>query len=281
MILSYHPCFTADINRICAGRDPDDTDRAAIQKARAIILPQGCRASLYLMARDNCRHIFPNYDTRFDFPGKTGQACLFQKTNTPHPPTTVFGDTETYYSRCNRDDSPVPFGFPLVFKFDWGGEGESVAFISDNNGLERQIKIAAAYERSGQKGFILQQFIPCDSRVLRVVRINTLIRSYWLVATLRDQQLVHLKSGAIIDYDSEPHLQKVACQIIDQFCRKTKINLAGFDVIFPSKRDSPDPLILEINYFFGREGLGGTTAYLDLLTQQIKQWLETNGHTNE
>ncbi len=281
MILSYHPCFTADINRICAGREPDETDRTAIRKAHAVILPQGCREALYHMARKNCRRVFPNYDARFQFPGKTGQARLFQETNAPHPVTAIFNNTEAYRAYCTSNLHPVPFGFPVVFKFDWGGEGETVAFISNNHDLSRQIEIAATYERSGQEGFILQQFVPCESRVLRVVRINNLMRSYWRVAPSRNQPLVHLKSGAIIDHDSDKQLQNEACQLIDHFCRKTNINLAGFDVIFPIHIDTQGPLILEINYFFGREGLDGTSAYLNLLTQQINRWLDTNGEADE
>ena len=73
MILSFHPCFEADINIICAGREPDHNDSAAMRSAAAVILPQGCREALYRMAKQNCAHVFPNYDARFEYPGKTGQ----------------------------------------------------------------------------------------------------------------------------------------------------------------------------------------------------------------
>jgi hypothetical protein len=63
---------------LCAGRQPDDSDLAAIRKAEAVILPQGCMESLYRMAREENRPVFPNYDLRFRHPGKTGQARLFQ-----------------------------------------------------------------------------------------------------------------------------------------------------------------------------------------------------------
>ena len=65
MILSFHPCFDADRNIICAGRDPDEKDLAAIRAADAVILPQGCREALYLLVRQNCPHVFPDYDARF------------------------------------------------------------------------------------------------------------------------------------------------------------------------------------------------------------------------
>ena len=57
------------------------------------------------------------------------------------------------------------------------------------------------------------------------------------------------------------------------FCKKTGINLAGFDFIL--RPDAPDNtlLFLEINYFFGRKGLGGSLHFYDLLTEEIETWL--------
>ena len=65
MIVSFHPLFEADKNILCAGREPDADDLKAIKAAKAVILPQGCRQSLYEMARDNCQHVFPDYAARF------------------------------------------------------------------------------------------------------------------------------------------------------------------------------------------------------------------------
>jgi ribosomal protein S6--L-glutamate ligase len=90
MILSFHPCFEADGNIICAGRRPGSSDLAAISKAQAVILPQGCGAELYRMARENCEHVFPNWDARFEYPGKSGQIRLFRKYAAPHPHTLLF-----------------------------------------------------------------------------------------------------------------------------------------------------------------------------------------------
>jgi ribosomal protein S6--L-glutamate ligase len=45
------------------------------------------------------------------------------------------------------------------------------------------------------------------------------------------------------------------------------------DVIFPTEIDDPEPLLLEINYFFGRKGLGGSVAYYQILLEEIQSWL--------
>ena len=85
MILSFHPIYLGDQNRLCAGRDPDAADVAAIRQAAAVILPQACRRSLYEAARQHCPRVFPNYAARFAYPGKAGQVRLFQETGVPHP----------------------------------------------------------------------------------------------------------------------------------------------------------------------------------------------------
>ena len=54
---------------------------------------------------------------------------------------------------------------------------------------------------------------------------------------------------------------------------KTGINLAAVDFVFSFSLKDPDPLILEINYFFGRRGLGGTENYYRILYRAVQDWL--------
>ncbi|MFZ5570886.1 MAG: hypothetical protein ACOZF0_10795, partial [Thermodesulfobacteriota bacterium] len=138
MILSYHPCFEGDRNILCAGRDPDDTDLAAIQMAEAVILPQGCRQSLFEMARLHARHVFPDYSARFRYPGKIGQLRLFHETATWHPASRAYRSVREF-SRETGESSHLPAGFrfPAVFKFDWGGEGDTVFFLQNSSDLRR------------------------------------------------------------------------------------------------------------------------------------------------
>jgi ribosomal protein S6--L-glutamate ligase len=62
---------------------------------------------------------------------------------------------------------------------------------------------------------------------------------------------------------------------VKNLCKKTGINLAGFDVIFAPVKEYTKPLMLEINYFFGRRGLGGSDAFYEILSREIHNWLET------
>jgi ribosomal protein S6--L-glutamate ligase len=273
VIVSFHPLFEADKNIICAGREPDAEDLAAIKAARAVVLPQGCRRSLYEIARKNCANVFPNYNVRFEFPGKIGQIRLFRETNTAHPQTELYPSVADFKRGHGEDPAAIPFALPCVFKFDWGGEGETVYLIHSLEDLETALKKAARFENSGQKGFLLQQYVPADGKSLRVIIIGRRIISYWRIQQGSDKFISSVSRGARIDHASQSELQQAARDLVSDFCGKTGINLAGFDVIYSSEGQTLQPLLLEINYFFGRRGLGGSQAYYKILKREIDNWL--------
>jgi len=274
MIVSFHPLFETDKNIICAGRDPDADDLAAIKAAAAVVLPQGCRQSLYEMARDNCRHVFPNYRVRFNFPGKIGQIKLFRETGSAHPATELYPAVAEFKEHYGETPGDTSFGLPCVFKFDWGGQGETVYLINSPNELKEVLKKAAVFENSGQKGFLLQQYVPTNGRTLRVIIIGQAMISYWRIQQSTDGFMSSVSRGAHIDTTSQPELQNNARAFIHDFCVKTGIDLAGFDVIFPAQTENTRPLLLEINYFFGRRGLGGSDVYYEILKKEINSWLD-------
>lgn len=274
MILSFHTCIVSDVNIICAGRPPGDEDVAAIKKARAVILPQGVTEQLYRLCRIHCPHVFPNYDARFDYPGKLGQIRLFQENKVPFPSTVLFSDITAYQKAlANGKADTLPFDFPCVLKLNEGGEGEGVFLLKDQKDLDTALGQAMQMERSGQKGFLLQAHIPNEGRTLRVVVIGKQFFSYWRVQDNKDVFQSNLRTGARIDHNLSPELQEAAIASARDFCRRTGINLAGFDFLFPQDTAEPQPLFLEINYFFGRRGLGGSFKYYRLLERAVEEWL--------
>lgn len=277
MILSYHPCFEADKNRLCAGRKPGTDDLAAILAADAVILPQGCYESLYTMARNNCKHVFPNFDAKFKYKGKIGQTRLFQNINAAHPKTEIHLNMDAFSKHYGGSSEKPSFDFPFVFKFDWGGDGDHVYLIQSVENFSNVLQIARKYETSGQKGFIIQEYIPANNRSLRVVVIGRTMVSYWRIQRNTDHFLSNVAKGAMIDYDSDHDLQKTAITSVKNFCSQTRINLAGFDILFSSRKKVKTPLFLEINYFFGRQGLGGSANFYDILTKEIMKWIENLG----
>ena len=275
MIVSFHPWFEADKNIICAGREPDSGDLAAIKAADAVVLPQGCYKSLYEMARDNCANVFPDFDAKFKYPGKIGQIKLFQEKGVSLPKTVIFRNTDSFipnfasFSKCHC------FDFPFVFKFDWGGEGENVYLIKSVKDLQGVLQKAAIYESTGQAGFLIQEYISSQNRSLRVVVINRKIITYWRVLKNREGFCSNLSQGAVIDFDADPDLQEMAAFSVKNFGKQTKINLAGIDILFSSDAQIKEPLFFEINYFFGRKGLGGSEKYYELLVAEIRRWIKS------
>jgi len=277
MVLSFHPNIVAKKNILCAGRLPNDADRAAISRAKAVILPQGCSEALYRLCRKHCDNVFPNYDARFDYPGKLGQSRLFQETGAAFPETFSFETLSSYYDQYEQNGLGSPLAFPCVFKFDWGGEGEGVFLLKTVKALGEILQRAQAAEKSGQKGFLLQEYVPCDSRSLRVVVIGDESFSYWRVQRNRSLFLTNLEAGAVIDHEAAPELQKAGKAAVRDFCSKTGINLAGFDLLFPQNDKGGSPFFLEINYFFGRRGLGGSLKHYELVDRAVRTWLSTLG----
>lgn len=269
MILSFNPVIVADINRIVAGREPDSDDLAAIRRADAVVLSQGCSAGLYRLAAANNPNVFPDFSARFDYPGKTGQARLFRQTDVKHPRTLVFDAV--------GDAPSPPMNTPFVFKMDWGGEGDSVFLISDRRTYDEVLAAAAELEQCGHRGFVVQEFIPSGKRSMRVVVIGTRFISYWRMAPNDGNFKASLAAGGTIDRSSAPLKRAAAEAAVAAFCGKTGVNLAGFDLLFAEEESDLEPYFIEINYFFGRRGLGGSEPYYRLLNDVVTAWLASRG----
>lgn len=272
MIVSFHPIIVADENIICAGRDPDDGDLAAIRKADAVILPQGCMEPLYRMATANCEHVFPNLDVRFDFPAKSGQTRLLSKLGVDHPETAYYESVTDFHQTVS------PIVYPVVIKYDWGDQGDTVFKVDSSDMLADVLKGAAACETTGQCGFLIQEFIPADYGALRVVLIGTEKTAYWRVPQSPDTFSTQVNGGARIDTTYGKEMQAAAIAVVEQIGRQTCLQLAGFDFIFDQRdleKGHIRPLMLEINYFFGRTGLGGSEVYYRILESEIDKWLAT------
>ncbi|MFP4476981.1 MAG: RimK family alpha-L-glutamate ligase [Desulfatibacillaceae bacterium] len=275
MIVSFHPMIVAPVNRLCAGRDPGPEELAAIRGATAVILPQACRETLYRMARDNAPLVFPNYDARFAWPGKLGQVRMFRETGLPCPKSVGFFSVEEYRA-AEREGSPRLPDFPVVFKFDWGGEGETVFFVEDRTGLDAMMERARQCEASGMFGFLVQEYVPHGGRCLRVVVMHDSLRAYCRVA--EDQQVVSAGRGAEVVFDVEPAVRDAGFAVVRELCRATGIDLAGVDLLYPEvDAAATGPQLIEVNYFFGRRGLGGSDRYYELLENAVDRWLAGHG----
>jgi ribosomal protein S6--L-glutamate ligase len=111
-----------------------------------------------------------------------------------------------------------------------------------------------------------------------VVVIGSRLISYWRVLPDETGFLTGLSCGARIDRTAYPEPQGLGRTAVAEFCSRTGINLAGLDLLFradASGQPMGAPLFLEINYFFGRKGIGGSDAYYALLREAVEAWLQS------
>ena len=276
MILSFHPCFDTEIQIILGDRSLDSTIRESIQKATAIILPQACTQDLYQLCATSGAHLFPDYKTRIKYPGKTGQSLLFEGLDLPHPETLRWQCIQDF-KKAYPDRQVSPHDFPFFIKEDKSHEAEGVFLVEDHSSLKKALGHLVLRERSGLKGFVTQSYIPCSGNVLRAVIVGQKIFTYWKRPGQPGQEITTISRGATIDHDWRPDLQKKGRAQAEILARTARINLAAIDFVFPLAEKNSEPLFLEINYYFGRRGLGGTEKYYRLLYEAIRDWLEEIG----
>jgi len=276
MILSFHPCFDTDIQIILGDRRIDSTIRGSIHKAIAIILPQACTQDLYQLCATSDATLFPNYGARIKYPGKIGQSLLFGDFGLPHPKTFSWA-TVGEFKKTHYEPKTLPHDLPFFIKEDMSHEAEGVFLVEDKKALKEALDNLALRERSGLKGFVTQAYVPCDGNVLRAVIIGKRIITYWKRLNKPGQEITTISRGAIIDHDWQPDLQEKGKVQALHLSDKTGINLAAVDFVFSVTDKDPKPLFLEINYYFGRRGLGGTENYYRLLYKAIQDWLEEVG----
>jgi len=274
MIASLHPCIRKDINILCAGRSLTDREKKRLGKARAVILPQGVTAEVYRDGRRLVPRVFPNYDLRFGLEGKVGDALLFEYFQVPHPRTLAFGDRKSFHTAFPDPALPPALlsGYPLVLKGNEGGEGSLVFRIESARDLEDHLdRLGGSSVRD--QGFVLQEFIDHGGRDLRVVILYDQLFAYWRVQPDPSRFRTNQRQGGTVGHEGNPRLKKKAIRAVERFCRRAGIQVAGLDILYDSKRYPDTPLFLEINYYFGRRGLGGSLRFYDLFEQAADRWL--------
>lgn len=268
-VLSMHPVIDGDVfywDRTVL----DQPFFHEIRSAAAIILPQTVARELYCLCTKMCPAVFPNYDLRFQWEGKMGDVMAFWAYDLKHPRTMAFPKVETLLGEHPHMGHKVPelFPYPFVLKGTHGGEGRRVWLIENREEFDVKLQKLLHLELQGSSGFVIQEFVEGLDRDLRVVIIGDRIYSYWRTAPVFRHNIAQ---GGEIDAESDPELQAVGRQKVRQFCRRAGINLAAFDLVFPS--GEREPLFLEINYTFGRRGLGGSEIFYTLLQKAVDRWL--------
>jgi len=244
-----------------------------ISTAGAVILPQTVTKELYCLCKKLCPHVFPNYDQRFQWEGKMGDTLAFWAHGAIHPHTLIFPKVETLQGDHPHMDHTAPElpPYPFVLKGNHGGEGRQVWLVNNAVELETRLQTLKRFELHGSSGFVIQDYLPGLERDLRVVVIGDRIFSYWR----QSRGFLHnVAQGGEIDAESDQDLQATGRERVGRFCRQSGINLAAFDLVFPP--GEVDPIFLEINYTFGRSGLGGSEKYYSMLQEAVAEWLQAS-----
>ena len=106
---------------------------------------------------------------------------IFREKNAAHPKTETYINIDAFSLKYGEMPPKPAFDFPFVFKFDWGGEGDHVFLIKSPEDFFSVMQPVRIFEKSGQNGFIIQEYIPSENRSLRVVIIGQTMISYWRI----------------------------------------------------------------------------------------------------
>ena len=230
-----------------------------IRFARGVVMPRAVTEKRYRKIAAMAQDRFPNLDGRYSYYGKTRQALLFRRLKVRHPRTVVYQNPQ---SLMDAEGKALILDYPFVLKGDTGGGGSGVFPVTCRNellnGLERL---------PSREPLLIQKWIKHGGMDLRVVVIGARVVSYFRVGS--GSFYNNACRGGRIHPDIFPELQNSGIAAVARFSHLTGINLAGFDLMFP---DNGPPVFIEINYNFGRKGLGGTPGFRRLFQEAVGLW---------
>jgi ribosomal protein S6--L-glutamate ligase len=274
MILSFHPRVKGDIDlRLTLKGLFSNKETRLISSCRAVIVTQSIKAHQYAACKKCCSNLFPDYTHRFGFEGKYGNIALFREFNAPHPKTTCYESAENFKFRHFKNQEPM-MPYPFVLKGDRGGGGWAVFLIENEHDLMMRLDILDDVRLHPTARFIAQEYVSHGGSDLRVVVIGRISKAYWRCQNKPGEFRNNVGRGAVIDYDIDSELREEGVSCVEYFCSASGINLAAFDVLFDRSQNQPKPLLSEINFLFGRKGVGGSPRFYELLNEAVRQWID-------
>lgn len=229
-----------------------------IRSARGVVLPRGVTEKRYRKITAMAQDWFPNLDARYDYYGKTRQFLLFRRLGVRYPKTVVYQNPQSLIDSVKA----LPLDYPFVLKGDTGGGGIAVFPVTNRSEL-----LMGLDHLRLEEPLLIQQWVNHGGMDLRVVVVGAKMVSYFRVGG--ENFYNNVCRGGRMHPEIFPELQDVGMAAVARFCRIASINLAGFDLMFP---DSGPPVFIEINYNFGRKGLGGTPGFRQLFREAVSLW---------
>jgi ribosomal protein S6--L-glutamate ligase len=229
-------------------------------RAAGVLLPNYVAPWRYRTIVRHCRSWFPRLDAQFNYCGKTRQTVLFRAMEVRQAESRVFECPETLLTQVR--ETGIPWDFPFVLKGDMGGGGSSVFPIRSVSDLLRDLQGLPT-----DKPLLIQKWVEHGGMDLRVVVYGARALSYFRIGDGRFYN--NICRGGRIDHRIHPDLQARGVEAVRRFCLRAEIDVAGFDLMFP---DSGEPVFVEINFHFGRKGLGGTKGHRRYIEEAVWEW---------
>ena len=260
--VSLHHQIRLDENLPALG--PIDADAAAlISGAAGVLMPKYGSPTRYRQVARMARSHFPRLAARYAYRGKARQTALFRALAIPHPRTVIYQTPGDAATELKNKPSPIPL--PFVLKGDSGGGGSAVFPIRC---LEECMECLTRLPRD--EPVLVQEWIENSGRDLRVVVMGHQVVSYFRVGG--DAFYNNVSKGARIDFDLLPETQQKGRRQARALAQGLGIDLAAFDIMFPAC--GGESLVVEINFLFGRKGLGGLKGYERLFRRAILDWMQ-------
>ncbi|MCU0586560.1 MAG: hypothetical protein MUF52_00240 [Syntrophobacteraceae bacterium] len=258
--VSFHPGIPLDVNLPVFSPVDDPGIQCLLQDATGVLLPSYVTPRRYAMITRWCRSWFPRLDTRFKSCGKTAQIQLFRRQGIRHPESVIFRDAEELQRYAAMADPPG--GYPCVLKGDTGGGGSTVFPVRSPKDLSRCLQ-----RLPHDRPMLLQRWVDHGGMDLRVVVYGKQAVSYFRIGD--GQFYNNVCRGGRLDHEGWPELRRKGVEAVRAFCHAVAIDVAGLDLMFP---DSGPPVFVEINFHFGRKGLGGSSGHRKYWLQAVQAW---------
>ncbi len=273
-IVSYHTGLQAEVNLALISQRPlERSDALALIGAGAVLLPQACRPDLWALAAACGAPLFPRPAAHLSLDGKVGNRRLFSGLGLPQPQSVEFASLERAVAAWQGGHPAVRgLGAPLVAKGAGDGMGRNVFLVRDSDELAA---LAGRLETGcvhGPAGLILQRYLPGASE-MRVVLLGTDCLAYWHEPAPGEFRANLSQGGGWTSEGPAAELQ-AGLALARRLQAAAGMDVAGVDVIFPPGGEA---LLLEVNFYFGRQGLGGSENYLSLYLQSVRAWLSGLG----
>lgn len=271
-IVNYHPGLLADHNLLLASQRPlGRRDYVAVAGAAAVLLPQVCRPDLYGLVSSLGRPHFPRPAVHLGLDGKVGNYWLFRHLDLPHPRTLVYADLAQAVAAWRAGEvAAAGITPPLVVKGAGGGQGSNVFLVADPDELAALDNRLETRCFLGPSGLVLQERVPLPGRDARVVLVGDQVDCFWRVAPDPEGFFTCLSQGGRVERQAWPDQMARAVGLARTLQRKAGLDLVGVDVLVPEQGPA---LLLEINFYFGRNAHGGTEPLRLAHLRAAQTWL--------